>query len=74
MSPRQSDSGAPTRGVSRYIELLARIEAQLEQWEVEFDAVPVAPTDKVRTLLGYAREELRGRDRQRVESVMMKRD
>lgn len=64
---------APTRGVSAYMKLMAEIESQLERWDGEMEKIPVAPTDKVRTLLRFAWEELRDRDRQ-VATVAMLRD
>lgn len=54
----------PSRGVSAYMDLMGKIERQLEAWDAEMEAVHVAPTDKVRTLLRYACDELRDRDRQ----------
>lgn len=69
-----TDDAPPTRGISRYLELEARIEKQLWAWEAEFGEIPVAPTDKVRTLLFFAWQELRDRDRQRTQAVVMEVD
>jgi predicted transcriptional regulator len=69
----RTSSHTPARGVSQYIEWQARVAAQIEALQAEADAIPVAPTDKVRTLLRYALDELRSYDQRVVEAVVMGR-
>ena len=67
----QSETSPPERKASAVVALEAKIEEQLWRWDAELDAAGVVVTDKARTLLFYAWQEYRGRDRQRTQAVVM---